>query len=281
MSKIHNKKRNIGIIYEQIIQFISLNLLENKKTEANKAINIIKKYFKNGTQLNKEYKLFKALATTKEVSDNLATSIITEAKSACNYHFDNKQLEIEKSNLIKDLNYTFGRGVIFEHNVENYKTYATIQTLLNEWRDKENNNFDRKTEFEIKLHEILTEKREIKNETQQKLNENLKLDKLTFNLMKKIFDEKYNSQLNESQKQMINYYTNNDDKNLISNFNKIKENSLFNLNNYIEDCNNPILEQKYSNIVKNIKNLNENDISKDNLKKFLTLSKLNKELLEN
>lgn len=279
MSKFHNKKRNIGIIYEQIIKFISLQLLENKKNEANIAINIIKKYFKEGTQLNKEYKLFKALATTNNVSDNLATSIISEAKRACNYHFDNKQLEIEKSNLIKDLNYSFGKGFIFEQDINNYKTYATIQTLLNEWRDIENSDFERKTEFEIKLHENLTKKQEIQI-INNHLNENIKIDKLTFNLMKKIFDEKYNNHLNDNQKQMIHYYTNNENDNLILKFKSIKENSLKNLNDYIENCDNKIIKTKYTNVINNIKTLNENNISKDNLKKFLTLSKLNKELME-
>lgn len=279
MSKFHNKKRNIGIIYEQIIKFISLKLLENKKDEANNAIKIIKKYFKNGTQLQKEYKLFKALATTNNISDNLATSIIKEAKKACNNHFNNKQLEIEKSNLIKDLNYAFGKGTIFEQEINDYKTYATIQTLLNEWRDIENSDFERKTEFEIKLHENLTKKVEQKQETNI-INENIKVDKLTFNLMKKIFDEKYNINLNENQKQLINHFTNNNNDNLISEFKLLKQNSLKNLNNYIKNCDNNFIKSKYQNVINNIHDLNENDISKDNLKKFLTLSKLNNELLE-
>ncbi len=279
MSKFHNKKRNIGIIYEQIIKFISLKLLENKKDEANNAIKIIKKYFKNGTQLQKEYKLFKALATTNNISDNLATSIIKEAKKACNNHFNNKQLEIEKSNLIKDLNYAFGKGTIFEQEINDYKTYATIQTLLNEWRDIENSDFERKTEFEIKLHENLTKKVEQKQETNI-INENIKVDKLTFNLMKKIFDEKYNINLNENQKQLINHFTNNNSNNLISEFKLLKQNSLKNLNNYIKNCDNNFIKSKYQNVINNIHDLNENDISKDNLKKFLTLSKLNNELLE-
>lgn len=279
MSKFHNKKRNIGIIYEQIIKFISLKLLENKKDEANNAIKIIKKYFNNGTQLQKEYKLFKALATTNNISDNLATSIIKEAKKACNNHFNNKQLEIEKSNLIKDLNYAFGKGTIFEQEINDYKTYATIQTLLNEWRDIENSDFERKTEFEIKLHENLTKKVEQKQETCI-INENIKVDKLTFNLMKKIFDEKYNINLNENQKQLINHFTNNNNDNLISEFKLLKQNSLKNLNNYIKNCDNNFIKSKYQNVINNIHDLNENDISKDNLKKFLTLSKLNNELLE-
>ena len=49
-------------------------------------------------------------------------------------HFNQKDLDLEKSKLIKLLNYTFGKGKIFERKVKNYTMYATIQTLLNEWR---------------------------------------------------------------------------------------------------------------------------------------------------
>lgn len=274
MSKIHNKKRNIGIIYEQVIQYICKNILEKNEVNAKKGINIIKKNFQEGTQLNKEYKLFKALATTKNISDHLATSIINEAKKACNYHFDNKQLEIEKSNLIKDLNYSFGKGVIFEESIKNYKTYATIQTLLNEWRN--NNNFDRITEFEIKLHESLTEKT-VLTETNN-LDQNIKFDKLTHNLMKKIFDQKYNHFLNENQKLLIQYYTNDDEKSLIEHCANIKQDTINNLDSYISSCDNSILIKKYENVKQNIINLNENNTSKEQLKKFLTLSKLENEL---
>ena len=145
MAKNHNKKRNIGIIYEQIINFVCERLMEDDNQNAEKAISIIKNNFTEGSQLFKEYKLFKALSETKETSDTLATAIIKEAKTACNHMFNNKTLEDEKSSLIRDLNYAFGKGVIFETKVKHYRLYATIQTLLNEWRSK-NPQFDTVTE---------------------------------------------------------------------------------------------------------------------------------------
>ena len=80
MPKTHNKKRNIGIIYEQVIQHVCKKAMENNEVSAEKGISIIKECFRKGTQLNKEYKLFKALAETKGVSGHLANSIIFEAK---------------------------------------------------------------------------------------------------------------------------------------------------------------------------------------------------------
>ena len=78
MARSHNKKRNVGIIYEQIINYVCNKLMNKEKDKAEVAIKIIKNNFKKDTQLYKEYKLFKALASTHNVSDHLASSIITE-----------------------------------------------------------------------------------------------------------------------------------------------------------------------------------------------------------
>jgi hypothetical protein len=272
MAKSHNKKRNVGIIYEQIMSFICERLMEDSQIEAQKAINIVKENFNKNSQLYKEFKLFKALSETHNITDNLANLIISEAKSACNNMFDSKKLEKEKSKLIKDLNYTLGKGVIFEQNVGNYKIYATIQTLLNEWRNNDNN-FDKITEYEIVLHESLTKK-------QSKITEDVvQPNKLTRKLMKEIFDKKYNNILSETQKRLINLYTNEKDEVVTEAFLSIKNNCLELFENYMKNCDNRILNDKYSDIKENLSNLNENDISKENLNKFLVTSKLSEEII--
>ena len=254
MAKSHNKKRNVGIIYEQIMSFICERLMEDSQIEAQKAINIVKENFNKNSQLYKEFKLFKALSETHNVTDNLANLIISEAKSACNNMFNSQKLEKEKSKLIKDLNYAFGKGVIFEQNVSNYKIYATIQTLLNEWRNNDND-FDKITE------------------------EVVQPNNLTRKLMKEIFDKKYNSVLSASQKRLINLYTNEKDEVVTEAFLSIKNNCLELFENYMKSCDNRILNDKYSDIKEKLSNLNENDISKENLNKFLVTSKLSEEIL--
>ena len=49
MAKVHNKKRNIGIIYEQVIQYICNRLLEKDEDVAKNGISIIKESFKEAT----------------------------------------------------------------------------------------------------------------------------------------------------------------------------------------------------------------------------------------
>mgnify|MGYP001174387078 FL=1 len=275
MAKVHNKKRNIGIIYEQIIQYMCKRIMENDEVTSEKAIKIIKEHFADGTQLQKEYKLFKALSDTKNVSGHLANSIIFEAKKACNNMFDGKKLEREKSKLIKNLNYSFGKGIIFNENVENYRIYATIQTLLNEWRDPKNASFDLTTKYEIKLHESLTEKVEIVKETKTIP----KIDNLTYNLMNNIFEKKYSSFLNENQNKILKNYAKNEEELLRENFSILKEETLSCLNSYIANCDNNILLEKYKTVKNNISDVSTENTSRDNLQRYLTIAKLKEELL--
>ncbi len=273
MARSHNKKRNVGIIYEQIINYVCNKLMDKEDSKAEVAINIIKNNFKKSSQLYKEYKLFKALASTHNVSNHLASSIITEAKKACNHMFDSESLEKEKSDLIRDLNHNIGKGVIFEEKVKNYRTYATIQTLLNEWR-KPSNDFDKVTEYEIKLHESLTSKQTI---TEVKVMP--KVDKLTYKLMNEMFDKKYNSKLNVTQQEIISSYIKDDESLLENKYRALKSSSRILLEEYIKNCDNSILIEKQSNIFSKLESLNEKDMSKENMEKFLTLAKLKEELI--
>ncbi len=268
MNRSHNKKRNVGIIYDQIINFTCNNIIEENNTVAEESLEIIKKHFKKDTQLFKEYKLFKALATTHNVSDQLASNIISEAKKACMNMFDSNQLEKEKSILIKDLNYTFGKGKIFEEKVSNYRVYATIQTLLNEWRS-DNLNFDLTTEYEIKLHNNLT-----RSFSESDLKPIKKVDNLTYSLMKEMFDKKYSGLLSESQKSIISLFINEEEEKLSQKLKEVKSDCLNKLNKYFVECSNKILLEKRNNVIKKIKILNEEDISKENIEKYLTVIKL-------
>ena len=273
MAKSHNKKRNVGIIYEQIINYVCNKLMNKEKEKAEIAINIIKNNFKKDTQLYKEYKLFKALESTHDVSDHLASSIILEAKKACNHMFNSETLEKEKSNLIRDLNHNIGKGIIFEEKIKNYRTYATIQTLLNEWR-KSSSDFDKVTEYEIKLHESLTSKKIIQDNKVMP-----KVDRLTYKLMKEMFNKKYNSKLNESQQEIISAFIKDDEDLLEKKYLALKSSSKILLEEYIKKCNNNILLEKQSNIFSKLRSLDEKNMSKENMQKFLTLAKLKEELI--
>ena len=278
MSKTHNKKRNVGIIYDQMITKLCESYVEDDKDSINKIVKIIKENFKKGSQLQKELQFFNSFLKTSNVSDSLSIAIVSEAKSACQHHFNQEVLDLEKSKMIKELNYSFGKGKIFETKVNNYTMYATIQTLLNEWRDTDNPNFSSITEYEIKLNEWLTrEKENIVEESDYK-----NIDKITFELMNNKFNEKYQSNLSEEQTLLINeYITSKENNNLIitEKFDDLKKQTLELLENFKKNSDNQYVLNKWNIVHENIDSLNDNDLSEENLKRFLVVSKLKDELL--
>ena len=276
MAKTHNKKRNIGIIYDQMISALCESYIDKDIDTTKKMLKIIKESFKKGTQLQKELQFFNSFLKMQDLSENLSSDIIREAKSACKNHFNQKDLDLEKSKLIKLLNYTFGKGKIFERKVKNYTMYATIQTLLNEWRS-EDSNFSEVVKYEIKLNEWLTTPREVIAEDNSFNN----IDDVTLKIMSEKFNKKYKN-LNEDQSFLISNYIkskNNNNNQIAESFKEIKEETLSLLEQYKSRCDSQYVLNKYKTIKDNIQTLNENIISEENLKRFLTVAKLKDELL--
>lgn len=276
MKKIHNKKRNVGIIYEQIVTFICEQAIQNNDVDSKKALDILRKHFKKGTQLHKEYKLFTALHKTRNITESLSMSIINECKQACNYHFDEEKLEIEKSLLIKELNYNFGKGVIFENKVKDYKIYATIQVLLNEWRLKTNRDIEKIGLFESKLQNWLMTKDETKSSVVIK-----EYDPLVTKLMKEKYENKYSKLLNNQQKEIIDIFMNieqQEESLLTEKLSILKENALLTVKKFKKDCNNSTLLENIDNVISNINTLDCEVITENNIEKFLYISKLIEEI---
>ena len=61
----HNKKRNIGIIYELLLRHMSHALIEGNKKQIKEATNIIERRFNKKSELYKEFRLFNALKLFK------------------------------------------------------------------------------------------------------------------------------------------------------------------------------------------------------------------------
>ena len=198
--KSHNKKRNVGIIYEQLILTISRAVVENNLTVVEQAKSIIKKYFKPGTELYKEHKLFQALIKPQIDDPSLATSILGEAKKASRAH-DYGRLEREKSKMIRDINLNFGKN-FYNTKIKEYKDYATVQTLLNDWRF-ETKDFARLVEYEKKVHSILTRSKNVATLAEQKTPA---VNNLVVKIMTDKFNARYGQRLTELQQNLIKQY---------------------------------------------------------------------------
>lgn len=133
MSFKHNKKRNAGLIYEFFIRSIGSNVLTGNNEAIVNAKKLFKKYFQPGTVLHNEAKLFRTIVETRNVSKEKAEYILNHIKTKCKVN--EAVLELEKTALIHEINKTLGPE-FFDIEVDNFKNYASLQILLNNWRSE-------------------------------------------------------------------------------------------------------------------------------------------------
>jgi hypothetical protein len=211
----HNKKRNTGLLYEFLIRTISKALVDGDPKKSSVALKIVKRHFKPGTVLHKEYRLINSLVRTTVSSEAVAASIIQEAKNAAR-GYDMKSLDREKSLLISTINHAINDDDFYDHQVNEYKVYATIQTLLNDWRAPDCD-LGRLAKYEDQLlRHLVTEKIETPDSSLSE--ESPGTSRLLMKVMMKKLNEKYAGVLSDEQRQLIRAYafsTANDDSDSI------------------------------------------------------------------
>lgn len=274
----HNKKRNIGIMYELLLRHISNKLIENDKKGAEKATKIIEKRFAKNTELYKEFRLFNALSRTTVQNTEIAAAILTEAKSAAR-RFDKHKLEKEKSALIRDINYSINDKSFYYRSIADYREMANIHNMINEWQKGDRSDLKSMVILEQKaLNTLMTEKKEkVISETSQQDN-----DALIEKIMTKKLNEKYSS-LSNTQREIIQKYAlysqNESDHEKLKEFlTKKKKVSLKTLNSFSKINENSHLSEKISLVKNKIDQLEMSDLSDKTVTKFLTLSKLIEEI---
>ena len=272
----HNKKRNVGIIYEQLLAIAAKGIVENNQTLTRKSQKIIKRFFAEGTELHKEYKLFKALAEHHVDDGSLATRILEEAKKAARSH-NLPRLEREKSRLIKEINHTFGKA-FYNQKIQKYTDFATVQTLLNDWRDWNNGSIDRIVLYENKVHKML-----LTPQVQQSMNEEhtKEVDNLVVKVMTEKYNEKYGKALTDVQQMLVKQYVfaeNGDSTGFKNMLKRIQETVISDLTDYQIDCDNSHVANKINEVKEDIRSLDINTLDDNTMTRFLTLCDLSEEL---
>lgn len=274
----HNKKRNVGLLHEQLILLASKNIIEGNIEFANKIFSIIEKHFSKGTELLKEFQLFNALAnTTIANNDLIARRIIDESRLACSNH-NYEKLELEKSRLIKEINLTLDKEIVYNQKISNYKIFSTIQALLNEWRGKESKlNPSERIEYEIVLENWLLENGKKIKETQEYLNKTENANPLVLNIMINKFNKKYGEKLNNEQINLLNASLESNNDKVVSIIENIKSKAKVSLDKFYGTCNNETLLKKKSLIESRINSVlaDSNDSS---ISQALMISSLIEEL---
>lgn len=277
MSNKHNKKRNVGIIYELFLRHIGTLVINNEKQSISKATKIIEKRFKKGTELFKEFRIFNALINASIDSEKLACDLIKESKHLAG-QINQSKLQREKSFLIKEINHKLNDKKFYYRSVPNYRQYANLQNLLNEWSDGANSNLKSIVEKEQKMLNWL-----LRENSNEKININIdssQSNNLVVGLMTEKINKKY-SKFSLSQKEIIQNYALYGDANqekFLKYLAEKKKETLSEVNVYKEECDNKVLLEKIDIVYKNIENVNVDIVSDDSIVKFLTMTELLKEL---
>lgn len=275
----HNKKRNVGIVYELLVHHITNSIISGDKKSAKKATKIIEKRFAKGTELYKEFRLFNALANSTVSDTHVVASILTEAKRAAR-KIDNTKLDKEKSALLRDINYIVNSKDFFYQNIPNYRNLGSIQIALNEWR-KDSPDLGTLIEFEKKIGEnLLTEKSQASAEKLQEEIDASQSDKLVFKIMTEKINQKY-ANLSRDEREIISHYAfySTQEGDYLKNYLNEKKKSAINLLEDFEDNEtNSILIEKVDRVREAIGLLDQNKIDDQSIVKFLTITKLINEL---
>lgn len=220
MKKIkHSKFRNTGILFELLTRQITLEVLNGDVKE--NAKKIVQEFFKQGTELNKELRLYELLMKEKYNGELRAEKFIDTINEA-HKKIDSKKINREKYNLVKKINESFDMESFLSSPIQNYKEYASIYKLF---ESKNLDNYDIKDVFDSKITLIenitsskIKNKKEKENrflETYIKQEKDIRL--LSYKILIENFNNKY-SKLNTEQKSLLREYINN-----VNNTSKFKE----------------------------------------------------------
>lgn len=266
----HNKKRNVGLIYEFLVRTASEAIIEGNDSRRDTALKIIKKHFGKKGELYKEFRLFHSLIATTVKSESVADRILESAKEASR-NYDESILDHEKSLLIRSINHNLNDNNFYDRRVNEYTIYATVQTLLNEWRKKTPSDIVVVAEYEQQLKEWLMKEKKVST-----VDEVSEADPLVEKLMLKKFNERY-AGLTEDQSNLIRSYIFSDGETK-DKMGQIKESTLNKIDSYLKDkAKKGFITEKLQRAQKIIQDIST-EPNDDNIRKFLDVAKLNQEI---
>jgi hypothetical protein len=187
----HNKKRNTAFVYEALIKEATVAILKKENVKRDKAIELIKIHFKPGSNLRKDLDCYRSLCETTNLDRLTSEKILKESKLQRRL-LDPNGLFKAQSILIKDVNKELSPQV-FSNFVPNYKSLATIAQIFS---DKISPKDRVILENEIIIQMVHT----------NVVETNEPVDDIIYRTFAQKFNNKYESELLEEQKQLLNYY---------------------------------------------------------------------------
>lgn len=198
----HKKLRNTGLIFELLSGSIIHEALCNQKPVS---IGIVKRHFKEGSELYKELNLYLSLQNKTENDPNQLMELAVNTWNK----LDKVKLEQEKYNLIKDIKKVYNLQEFFKPRTNKYKLTASIYKLF------ENSNLTINPDDYLSAKNYITEHLkgllvETVDEVEQTwMQQDPEIRRIAFKIAVKTFNERYNN-LSERPKKFIAKYLNED-----------------------------------------------------------------------
>jgi hypothetical protein len=213
----HSKFKNTGILFELLVRQIASDTVSNKDSAA---IGLVKKYFSK-SELAKEYKLYQALITPKNLSEAKAETFINSTLEA-SLRLNKTALRKEKYNIIKEIRENYDLEEFFKAKINNYKQYAAAFNLIEAHNSLEFTEPQQIIDNKITLLEHITRKEINKEGVKDRvMEEYASMDKGSRILAYRMLLEKFNSKyatLSDRQKLTLKEFINN-----ITNTTKLRE----------------------------------------------------------
>lgn len=207
----HSKFKNTGILFELLTRQITADILGGKGESIAK--DLLFKYFKENTELGKEWKLYNAILTTKlkeETKAERLVSVILEARK----RLSRRRLSKEKYELIKEIKEKYPLDDLFKAPIRNYRMLASIYKLFedgvsDEVRFNVNEVFQAKTCI---VEHIIDKPKSVVNETEDEQlidtyrRQNSETRLLAYELLLEKLNTKYSTVLDDDQKAVLREY---------------------------------------------------------------------------
>ena len=210
MKKIkHSKYKNTGILFEMLVRQIAADTMHGQRT---KALPILKRHFKAGTELGKELQLYRTIQEEEFKTETSAQKFLQACISA-RKSLNESALRRQKYNLIKEINDSFIVENFFKSRVSNYTILASIFKLF-EYAEVDNpaqivRSKSTLVEHVLRnalLNPVKTKKGNVIKEQYSVQEKDVRL--LSYKMLIDKFNNKYNG-LNERQKNVLRDYINN------------------------------------------------------------------------
>ena len=199
----HSKYKNTGILFELLVRQVTADAMSAKNKST--SVNLIKEFFKRGSELNKELRLYNQLMKTHFNSENKATALI-EAVLSEHKTINRKLVAQQRYNLIKAIRENYNLESFFKTQLPDYKLYASVYKTLY----TEKFNPAERVTSKFTLIEHICKKSSVEKTKRTEIVENFKqeevgLRELTYKLLVEKFNKKY-SNLDAGQRDILKTY---------------------------------------------------------------------------